>query len=393
LLQVTSTRYFFYLIFVIPLFFQFCNLKPLENQISLVLADSVEFDVNSSFSKSTKSIFYFEEGNEEYFIYDDEKNNYLRIFNINKLKICTNIPLPVSLNKKPIQRIGFFIKNFDSIYIPYDGYGLLLIDTTGTIIKNIDFRELKLLYPTLNSLQSISRFSKPAIAINNNIYFIQSDTRLNYSPGLLPSDFHFCFKYNCISDSASVLQITLPNNFWETQKKQLSLSMAYDGKRFVYAPQYSHEIFTSIRNERINQSFFVKSKYVHDINSYFPTAEVPGFEDYVRIYTESQFYIGFLWDKYRKVYYRMFWPGMLQVQQAESLSSIDVFNFNPTFGIMVIDTNFQLVDELILPVNTYSWDKYFVGPKGLYLSADNHYNARSDETKWLFHIYSLVEKQ
>ncbi|MBN1338964.1 MAG: hypothetical protein JXA03_06560, partial [Bacteroidales bacterium] len=78
-----------------------------------------------------------------------------------------------------------------------------------------------------------------------------------------------------------------------------------------------------------------------------------------------------------------------------NLSDDEIFKINrnpPAFGISVLDENFDVIDEIILPDNIYSQHKYFVAEEGLYLSADHPENPNLKENEWRFDVFNLSKK-
>jgi len=345
----------------------------------------VSFPLEEEVSTKTKSLFFHEENGRRFIVYDDEINDYIRVFDLDSYKKVFDIPLAFEE-----YRFGFYIYNFDSIFVPVDGFKIFLIDKKGNLNQIIYYSSLKKNYPFLNNIISFSRFSGEAVNINNDIFFINPDSKLNYLEPLSPSDYHFCIRYNVRNNVISVMNITLPDNFTRDRLKKYTLSMANDGKKFIYAPLYSNEIYLSYDNSTIFDKVVIKSRFVNNLNPYYPSAhEVISMQDFEYLYCTTQRYIGFLWDKYRNVYYRFFWPGIDSSSSVDTKEIDQMFHNFPNFGIMVIDDHFNVIDEIILPMNTYSWDKYFVAKEGLYLSADNPGRKDKNRDNWTFHIYRL----
>lgn len=437
------SRYFFSaLLFFLYFLLCSCSNHQHISDLKLSLTDSVSFHLDINNTTQTGALFYHEENGRRYFVYQDYSRKYIRVFDIDSYEKILDIPLPDSVHV-----LGFFMKKFDSIYLPVDGYKILLIDKGGNLIKAIDYYYLLKTYPYMNNVTSQSRFTVEAVSIGRDIYFIQGSSQLNYVKNSSVSDYRFSVRYNTFSDSVNLMNITLPEDFIQDGLKQFDLSMSFNGKRFIYAPLYSHDIFLSRNNNSIFKRYTVKSKFVTHLNDYYPfdsTEDVQEFKQriYDEVYAHSKIpnriipeplfnalpdplfsevkippkkhqprgrkyptweeaaylnctshqYIGLLWDKYRHVYYRFFWPGVDSTEAAHREALVKIFPSNfPNFGIMVLDEKFRVIDEIVLPKNIYTWDKYFVAKEGLYLSADYPDNLPNRKI-WAFHIYKLIHK-
>jgi hypothetical protein len=435
LLNKYISRYFFSaLSFFIYFLICSCSNHQHISDLKLSLTDSVSFHLDINNTTQSGAVFYHEENGRSYFVYQDNSRNYIRVFDIESHEKVLDIPLPDSVHV-----LGFFMKKIDSIYLTVDGYKILLIDKGGNLKKTIDYYYLFKSYPYLGIVTSQSRFSAEAVFIRNYIYFIYSSDQKNYVKNSSPSDYRFCVRYNTFNDSVTLMKIALPRDFLQDGLKQYDLSMAFNGKRFIYAPLYSHDIFLSRDNNSIFKRITAKSKYVNHLNNYYPFDSTEDIKEYIqRIYDEvyehskisnrivpeplfdevktppknlhplgrkaptweeaaylfctSHQYIGILWDKYRHVYYRFFWSGIDSVEAENKERLVKIFPSNlPNYGIMVLDEKFRVIDEIVLPKNIYTWDKYFVAKEGLYLSADYPDNFPNRKI-WTFHIYKLIHK-
>lgn len=56
---------------------------------------------------------------------------------------------------------------------------------------------------------------------------------------------------------------------------------------------------------------------------------------------------------------------------------------------MVLDKDFQVMCEIVLPKSVYLQHQFFIAEEGLYLSANHPDNPDTRESEICFHIYNL----
>ena len=103
------------------------------------------------------------------------------------------------------------------------------------------------------------------------------------------------------------------------------------------------------------------------------------------LFTEG--YGSILYDPYRKVYYRFAFGG--REEEVPMNKVLDELLYPKIQSIIVLDSNFKKIDELILPQNKYVLKLSFIKEDGLYVST---YNPKSDsivENEWGFRKFVL----
>lgn len=358
---------------------------------SLVKTDSLTLEIDSSTKIKTNYLFYFNENEESYITFFDAYNNSIHFYNAHSGKKAFSIKLEKEGPNSISHMSGYKIKTLDSIYVFTAVYEIYLINRTGDILSTIRYDTLMGNQPIVSAISS-SRYHTEAILLENNIYAMQIDGAFHYLDEKNPTSYNFCYKIDLNDHTIQLLPIHHPNNFWSEQVRELFCSWDHNGRYFVFAPIYSHSVYISRNSIKIDSIIDIKSKYVDDL-LYFNPNRIPSSDEAFSSRIEKQAYSGLYFDPYRNVYYRLFKPG---IKIDRSLNGNDLFKAYsqpPTFGIMVLDSTFNILYETILPENIYSQYLCFVGENGLYLSANHPDNPHINEDEWEFQIYNLIESE
>ena len=361
--------------------------------VHLELVDSISVFLDTHTSTETNSFNYYYDRSTgiEYLIYYDKVNENIIFINLDKGEIISRVKIETEGKNAINYFSGFAIKSIDSIYVFSAGLKIYQMNHLGEIENVIRYDTINDNAFPLVPLSSFSIFHSNAIIVKDNLYSIQGDANYHYYNEADPTVYTFCYKLDLNDFTIEAMRIHHPKDFWENGIRELSVSWDYNGSGFIYSPLYSHSIYLSNDNKKIDKIIEVQSNYVNKILHYNPNLPSSQ-EEYFKARVENQRYLGIIYDKYRNVYYRFFWPGY-SCQDLSAEEIIKIYKNPPTFGISVISSKFEIIDELVLPNNIYSQHKYFVTKKGLALSADHPQNPNLKEDEWCFHIYNFFDKK
>jgi hypothetical protein len=106
-----------------------------------------------------------------------------------------------------------------------------------------------------------------------------------------------------------------------------------------------------------------------------------GSDAWARNYLEQYAYIAVLYDKYNKVYYRML---RLPVEDYDTDTDFkEAIKYKP-IAVIVLDEDFSIIGETVLPEGSYLPGHCFVTPAGLFV------NAESDDDDFMkFRVFKL----
>ncbi|GAB4317203.1 MAG: DUF4221 domain-containing protein [Bacteroidales bacterium] len=358
--------------------------KTAENGLySSVPTGQVVVELDSISSSESNALQYLKYGDTRNLIYYDSKSGNINFIDLDQKRISHKIYLAEEGPDAITHFLGLAVKNTDTIFVFDKSYKIFQINYQGHVIRNFDYGAMDI----VNPIASLSLYQANAIFEGNRIYLLQTSGQNHYLDEHNPTNFKFCTVLDIRSGEFKPLNICHPATYWEDGIKPLYVSWCRGDDYFVFSPIYSHDLYLSRDCNQIDSIITLKSKYVNDFVYYNPN-KVPSASAYFGDLIEKEYYLGILYDPYRKVYYRFFWPGM----SIESFDSDDIFKtavLLPTFGISVFDENFQLIDEIILPKNRYRAHQCFVAEEVLYLSANHPGNPDLKENEWRFDIFTL----
>lgn len=162
-------------------------------------------------------------------------------------------------------------------------------------------------------------------------------------------------------------------------------------KTFVYTFEDTEYLFevnlphTNVRKIRI------KSRYMQTKELVKKTMSTLVLEDRMRKDLREGSYGPIYYDKQNRVYYRLVYPP---VEVPKGVNVTDFFRHGGhTFSIMILDEEFNVLSEHLLPQNTYCPNPMFVDKGGLYLMESHFLNPGYDENVYPMRRFELVRKE
>ena len=89
-----------------------------------------------------------------------------------------------------------------------------------------------------------------------------------------------------------------------------------------------------------------------------------------------------MYDKYRKVYYRVAYPAST-IEESDNYLKI-IRSGKKNFSIMILDKDLNVIGETLFPDYTFNPHLWFVREEGLYISTNNEMNPNYDENQLVF---------
>ncbi len=132
----------------------------------------------------------------------------------------------------------------------------------------------------------------------------------------------------------------------------------------------------------------VKSKFQTDEIGKLSNDKVYSTKELLAYTVTNAVYTTLMYDQYRDIYYRFFRP---EIKEGRDCNSCNYQN--KPLVIMILDKDFNVLDELYLASTIYEEQTSFVGEKGLYLSCANTKNPNFGNGYISYDIlsYSLLE--
>lgn len=308
------------------------------------------------------------------FLYNNYRKKY-QFLNFENGNIVYEISVDFE-DKDGIRELsGGVLFDRDTIWNLVNPSSIILLNFDGEVILKRNFINQDTPVRYVNAFQH-----KPLFKHKNSIFGTQP---LFVDPlNMEASDVEkhkLAFSYDYKEDSVEWHEVYYPDNYWTEGKKIAELSWAKRGEELYIAPWYDHQVQVfDLNSKKVVNRSQVKSSYVNNFlySDKVPSSQYEGLLNRL-IYDR---YESLIYDKYRDVFYRIFLPKM-NIQEEYSIEMLRDLNWNrQTVGIMVIDSNLNILGEIIFENNeVFPSYNYFVGKEGLYLSRNNLFNEEYDE--------------
>jgi len=359
----SSLKQFIHICFL--LFFILVGCSRDENGSKTVIQGSGEFihlNTAGAISPKTRFLQYYEESNNAWLLFGNEDINEAILYELPSGKIEKRIKFDMRGSNRIGVYKGAFIHNFDSIFVISGTYytEFFLIDTTGTVkgkfsvasINNGEFHSG--LVPLYCHLSMETVFRNGLLNLNTDVMAAISNADLHTQS--------ICISYD-IGKGELVDRFKYPE-FDDTYKSPLGYySRTHNGSDLIY----------SFR--RLDDLYILKENGAYEIipcQSQFQRQDL----DWINIRTdpiviqkkrgvENPRYGSIIFDKYRKLFYRIYKPGY-KLKTGESADQYS--EYPPLFSIMVLDGNLTLIGETLMPINTYDPEMAFITRDGLFLA-------------------------
>jgi len=271
---------------------------------------------------------------------------------------------------------GVFVKNFDSLYVlsPFH-YSIYLINNEGKVLDK---------YQWLNSTAEIKSSSMAGIYSTSPAILLEDQLHIFAVP-------ETGYKKKVTFESGNVnltlnlrsKEVSLNYNYPETYRKRMfgNLFLKIDRTKtatnnILYSFGADNLIYETNYHD-INRSYFAGSSYFDEA---IPLQNLDNADDHQML---TGYYSGIKYDRYRKLYYRL------------AVHPIDLVNVqnqrnhlkDKQLSVIVLDENFKIVGETLLPTKRHLYTTWFVGEAGLYISNHNRSNSLIGENVLSFTIY------
>ncbi|WP_130736099.1 DUF4221 family protein [Flavobacterium sp. J27] len=354
-----------------------CSEKKKYN-FMLVKSDSISIPIDETISQITGCLEYTLYDNKPTLLYSnrDIENNVAEIlfFDLNEKKIYKK--LSFSEDKGFYKSTnGFKFINKDSIIVSNVRTDTLYITD---FYEKIKFKKhFKFQGENYYISQVTSMNSHPIVKYKSNLYvtpmlFTENQKEFINKP--------FLFEYNFKTDSLKPLNVYFPKEYIASDYFSFELSHYFDGKNVIFSPMNSHKIWIVNLETKKMRIVEAKSDYCREFLKFKDSPQKTMIDGMYNNAYYSQ-YISIIYDKYRKVYYRLFYQGIDIDKNDKNLSN--EYDYPKVMSIITLDENFNKIAEDIFPNHDFM-SMYFITPDGLYMNSDNVLNQNYDEDKLTF---------
>lgn len=328
-------------------------------------------------------LYPFCDGGKEYLSFLNYRTNQILFYDLKTTRFLKKIELNAEGPDGIVQASGFYIKDFNNIFVSSYAYnGLIKVDTTCHIIQKIPYGETNDGYKVLPSYKPSSHPYVPPIFIKDKMYITQpvavqfcplTETPLSVEIDTVQK------QYKSVPLTYSVLTKK------ERQTNDIIFSRIFDGVHFVYSFSVSENIqIASVDHSQI-QTVQVKSKYID-----YPADIQELSEKGPQQNLELARYGDLLYDPYREVYYRFAYP-QVSLDNHKNWWGKAVYG-RKKFSVIILDKNFEIIGETLFPEAIYNSYVFFVHKDGLYISRDYQMlDGTQSEDYMTFELFKLSE--
>lgn len=341
-----------------------------------------------------------ETGYNAFYIYtfkDDKDREYLSFLNYRSNQILfydlntCDFLFKIEMDREGANGIslisGYYIKNFDNMYVSsYSFPGLIKIDTTERIIQKIPYGVTPEGYKVVPSYTPASHPCIPPILIGSDIYITQSAAEHIYPANKTPLSIAIDTTNQTYKQVAFTYGDALTDEHY-TQAGETRFSRIFDGTHFVYSFYADEHIYIAPVDHSKIEKVKVKSKYIDKIELKNPPGDANAG---AKQNLEMARYGDLIYDEYRDVYYRFVYPDT-ELDPNKQWIKAAVFG-RKKFSVIVLDKEFNIIGETLFPESMYNSYVFFVNHEGLYISADYQINYDQSENEMNFELFKLIEE-
>ncbi|TAE19800.1 MAG: DUF4221 domain-containing protein [Bacteroidetes bacterium] len=348
------------------------NSKQFEDKFTLKYKRSIKLPLDTLTSVSTISYQHFVQNGRNYYAHFNEAMKNIYVFDYDSQKLLFIVPLPKEDKAKIEIPRGFYIHNFDSIFVPSIMHQtVFLINRKGDVVKKYRYKEK---VDKKDMIDVTFFFSYESAFVNNNNLY-------------------------CIAGMSSKSILDIKNGKWQHIPKlperfnegfwvgyyYLDTYQAYNRHKNKIYCSYANldEVYTDDASGK--GKVYAGSKFfTEEAIKPFPkgNTKIP-YEKRTKAFLQSPSYKNFIYDPYRKMYYRI---ACLPMTESEIKPKLEDNRKRHT--IIVLDENMQKVGEIELPKDEYAED-IMCTQEGLNII--NRKKITKNEDAIHFDVFELVE--
>jgi len=387
-----------FLILTLPfLFFTSCTSKtdecrPKHKIVSPRIINEIKIDVtDSQYSHKFSQTAYFD--NTDWYFGLNSSRNCIDIINLTNKNVYKSLCLNNDGSEGSIDITDFYFHNKDSLIL-FSKFGhIQIINFAGQQIDDFDLRSEKADKWVENKLLSGFESGPPRIyydAFSKNIYLpsfapvYQTDDDYLSSPTLVT--------YNLKSRKYQNIGTLIPNEMKSKKVSPLNDPFEFN---IVRADQFGNVIASYKASDLLSSGkldiqqdslklYCRKSRFLQDFTSDFKG-------DLNDIYAQKKFLVqsGF----YEKtVYHQGFKKYLISVRHQQDYKDIEGkvnTPFHAQFSILLLDDNFNPLEEFKIPIEKYNFNKVYPHSEGVLIMKENPNDEHNKEDLLEFSVFDI----
>lgn len=354
--------------------------KPTNTQLVFPLDEKTKIYI---YSMQT----YTDASEEEYLVFQNERYLDLLFYNMKTQKLYKKIQCAYEGPDGVPKFSGFFVRNMDEIYVTHSNYdGITVINGEGKPVKTYRTKSKE-----GKGISTTVAVADVLIQQINEILYIPLDINWYYGGNLKFQKSNLCATLNLKNQKIEALPLTHLDIIGKEDENIFTLlySRCTNGKQFVYSFHDTEDIYVTDLAQTTLQKIKSKSKYLSPLE-FKPKKRGYATADNCTSMAEPR-YGNILYDPYRKVYYRIAFP---KADIEKGVNCFELRSFGgKNFSIMILNEDFEIIGETLMPDYTYNPKLCFVRPDGLYISESHVFNPNFDENKLCFRRFELVKNK
>jgi len=298
-----------------------------------------------------------ERGGRRYLAYLNQSRNQILFFDLDSQALSHRVQLAYEGTNKVGEAVGFKVQSLDSIFItPMLNPTIFLVNREGAVLASYEYGELT------NGMPFDARSgSGMEIAFHDGGLYI---------PALLPGGYgqqntqeerekhKVCAVMDTASRQGRALDFTFPGDYWDGGFKPMFYSRILAGGKFIYSFYFHHDIFVLNPGHDTVIRKAAKSEYLSEFVPWNSNEQ-----RFVNYLAQAPHYRNIIHDPYRKLYYRIVNHAFELTPESDELVEL---RYPAKFSVMILDEDFNVLGETLMPERTYYAYGFFVAQEGLY---------------------------
>ncbi|WP_114748030.1 DUF4221 family protein [Pleomorphovibrio marinus] len=304
-------------------------------------------------------------------------------------RVVHKVPLAQDGPNSLARAMGFTITGLDSIWATFIPPALALINFNGEVV----FRE-KIPNHKVEVMGIYTPESRPIFKYGKELFGPQPYFMDFQNMGKEEIfNHHLLFSMDLDSREVTWHEVFYAEDFWDAGKKISDFSWTMREGKIYIAPLHDHEIIIydvvdrEILGRKQNKSKFIdRFQYANEL--------IWDRKEAIKTRLAHDLYGTFIYDGYRDLFYRITLPNIEIDEEATEDELRPQGRSRPIAGIMVLDSNLNLLGEYLFEENEiYPSGNFLVGTKGLYISLNNENHPDFDEDHFRYQVVKFTTEE
>lgn len=379
----TKILHFFIYTNISLMCFSCFNNKKLNIENTLILKENVSMPIDNNINFKSWQIHVTTQNDTTYLLRKNYFNNSIVIYNwTNKEKHKQFIYDIDGPNKVSKFESAAFLQLKDDEFLIANAYSQIYIVNNDSVIFKNHFAN-----KNIGVSNVMNGFNKNLpIRVNDEVYIYRKPFNTRFDKGYYSN--YLLVKFNLKSKELNECQVKLPNTYIEGECwgfEFLRPSFTLNNKnQLIYSFPIDDNLYSYSLTDNLLKKIPKNTKSSFKISmTPLKKCEDPEPDEYYYHVKKSARYESISYDKYRDVYYRIL------LLPPKDLSKQNVHSKDMRVVIIVLDNEFNILTEKILPDDVYDYDDFFITSEGFWLSRNNRNNPDFDENFMNFDLFIL----